>query len=207
MALSDSDSFDYLFKIVLIGDAGVGKTCIVQRFKTGTWLETQGSTIGVDFCMKTVELDGKKIKLQVWDTAGQERFRTITQSYYRSANGVLCAFDVTQEGSFKNVSHWMEDIQKYCAPDVTKILIGNKTDLKDARAVDANDAQSISEYWGMLEYIETSAKDNYNIEGVFRRVAAELLIKHSDLDLSGQGSNVDLSSKTKTLHSWSSCCT
>lgn len=205
MTLNNGDTFDYLFKVVLIGDAGVGKTCIVQRFKTGTWLEMQGSTIGVDFCMKTVEINGKKIKLQVWDTAGQERFRTITQSYYRSANGVLCAFDVTRESSFQNVARWMEDIQKYCAPDVIKILIGNKTDLKDSRVISSEDAEKCSEHWGMLEYIETSAKDNRNIEGVFRRMAAELLQRHSDLELT-QGTGINLNSKTKTLSSWGSCC-
>lgn len=86
---SQDDVFDFLFKIVLIGDCGTGKTCITQRFKAGNFIEKHGSTIGVDFSMKTVNVDGKKVKLQVWDTAGQERFRTITQSYYRSANGVI----------------------------------------------------------------------------------------------------------------------
>lgn len=89
MAVPAEEQFDFLFKIVLIGDCGTGKTCIVQRFKTGNYIERHGNTIGVDFSMKTITVDGKQVKLQIWDTAGQERFRTITQSYYRSANGVI----------------------------------------------------------------------------------------------------------------------
>ena len=117
------ENFDFLFKIVLIGDANVGKTCIVQRFKYGTFVEKHSSTIGVDFTLKTIEIDGKytfsiasvillftkysylgkQIKLQIWDTAGQERFRTITQSYYRSAHGVILTYDITKEESFRNI--------------------------------------------------------------------------------------------------------
>ncbi|XP_062612391.1 ras-related protein Rab-43-like [Saccostrea cucullata] len=118
------DTFDYLFKIVLIGDAGVGKTCVVQRFKSGTYVEKHGSTIGVDFTMKTLQIDGKLIKLQIWDTAGQERFRTITQSYYRSANGVIIAYDITKKASFESVPRWIEDVKRYAGPNIVQCIIG-----------------------------------------------------------------------------------
>ncbi|KAF2355690.1 Small GTP-binding protein domain [Trinorchestia longiramus] len=121
---NDGDVFDMLFKVVVIGDCGVGKTCVVQRFKAGTYVERHGNTIGVDFSMKTVIVDGKKIKLQIWDTAGQERFRTITQSYYRSANGVVMVYDITKRSSFLSIQRWMEEVKRYTHPQVALILIG-----------------------------------------------------------------------------------
>lgn len=114
----DNDGFDYLFKIVLIGDMSVGKTSVVQRFKNGSFIDRQGTTIGVDFTMKTLVVgksitllngsiipisDGKRVKLQIWDTGGQERFRTITQSYYRSANGIVLCYDITSPQSFQSL--------------------------------------------------------------------------------------------------------
>uniref|UniRef100_A0A2K5H7X8 RAB43, member RAS oncogene family n=1 Tax=Colobus angolensis palliatus TaxID=336983 RepID=A0A2K5H7X8_COLAP len=109
--------------MVLVGDASVGKTCVVQRFKTGAFSERQGSTIGVDFTMKTLEIQGKRVKLQIWDTAGQERFRTITQSYYRSANGAILAYDITKRSSFLSVPHWIEDVRKYAGSNIVQLLI------------------------------------------------------------------------------------
>uniref|UniRef100_A0A8C2LQP4 RAB43, member RAS oncogene family n=1 Tax=Cricetulus griseus TaxID=10029 RepID=A0A8C2LQP4_CRIGR len=118
------EHYDFLFKLVLVGDASVGKTCVVQRFKTGVFSARQGSTIGVDFTMKTLEIQGKRVKLQIWDTAGQERFRTITQSYYRSANGAILAYDITKRSTFLSVPHWIEDVRKYAGSNIVQLLIG-----------------------------------------------------------------------------------
>nr|XP_045760196.1 ras-related protein Rab-43 isoform X1 [Mirounga angustirostris] len=120
------EQYDFLFKLVLVGDASVGKTCVVQRFKTGAFSERQGSTIGVDFTMKTLEIQGKRVKLQIWDTAGQERFRTITQSYYRSANGAILAYDITKRSSFLSVPHWIEDVRKYAGSNIVQLLIAQQ---------------------------------------------------------------------------------
>ncbi|XP_075795773.1 ras-related protein Rab-43 isoform X2 [Pelodiscus sinensis] len=119
------ERYDFLFKLVLIGDASVGKTCLVQRFKTGAFAERQGSTIGVDFTMKSLELQGKRVKLQIWDTAGQERFRTITQSYYRSANGAILAYDISKKSSFQAIPRWIEDVRKYAGSNIVQLLIGS----------------------------------------------------------------------------------
>ncbi|XP_053526199.1 ras-related protein Rab-43 isoform X3 [Artibeus jamaicensis] len=119
------EHYDFLFKLVLVGDASVGKTCVVQRFKTGAFSERQSSTIGVDFTMKTLEIQGKRVKLQIWDTAGQERFRTITQSYYRSANGAILAYDITKRSSFLSVPHWIEDVRKYAGSNIVQLLIAS----------------------------------------------------------------------------------
>ncbi|CAH1265941.1 RAB43 [Branchiostoma lanceolatum] len=183
--LENDDSFDFLFKIVLIGDAGVGKTCVVQRFKSGTYMERCGSTIGVDFTMKTVVIDDKRVKLQVWDTAGQERFRTITQSYYRSANGVIIAYDITKKETFDNAIRWLEDVKKYAGPHVVKQLVGCKRDLEEMREVNVTEAKSFAVQNSMFDALETSAKEDTNVEECFIRIAKELKKQHGGTALQG----------------------
>ncbi|TMW52046.1 hypothetical protein DOY81_002898 [Sarcophaga bullata] len=175
MALPSDESFDFLFKVVLIGDAGTGKTCIVERFKTGNFIERHGNTIGVDFSMKTINIEGKLVKLQIWDTAGQERFRTITQSYYRSANGVIIVYDITSRDSFCNLQKWIEEVRRYTASNVMLIVVGNKSDLEDEREVDFDEAQQMCQYIPeVLFVLETSAKENRNVDDAFVTLASEL---------------------------------
>ncbi|KAK1158604.1 ras-related protein Rab-43-like [Acipenser oxyrinchus oxyrinchus] len=179
MSTVDSDdAFDFLFKIVLIGDAGVGKTCVVQRFKSGIFVERQGSTIGVDFTMKTMDIQGKRVKLQIWDTAGQERFRTITQSYYRSANGAIIAYDISKKGTFASVPRWIEDVKKYAGSNIVQLLIGNKSDLTELREVQFEEAQALASQFDVFDTVETSAKDCSNVEEAFAKVASELMLRH-----------------------------
>ncbi|XP_068715088.1 ras-related protein Rab-43-like isoform X1 [Montipora capricornis] len=208
MKSADFDySFDYLFKIVLIGDPGVGKTCIVQRFKKGTFVERHGSTIGVDFTMKTLVVDSKKIKLQVWDTAGQERFRTITQSYYRNAHAVIITYDITKVDSFKNVSRWTEDVKKYAPPNVLKLLVGNKTDIEESREVSIEEARSCAAHYSMIDVLEASAKDATNIENAFMCVARELKSRYengSHLQASVLGGDLILDSRS-VKSKWCGC--
>ncbi|XP_022195990.2 ras-related protein Rab-43 [Nilaparvata lugens] len=178
MSASD-ESFDFLFKVVLIGDCGVGKTCVVQRFKSGNFVERHGNTIGVDFSMKTVTVDGKKVKLQIWDTAGQERFRTITQSYYRSANGVIIVYDITKRSSFLGLQRWIEEVRRYTASNVMLILVGNKCDLESLREVEFVEAEAMCEYIPEILYVmEASAKDNTNVDQAFLCLASELKKRH-----------------------------
>ncbi|KAF7271597.1 RAS oncogene family member Rab19 [Rhynchophorus ferrugineus] len=175
MTIPTEEAFDFLFKIVLIGDCGTGKTCVVQRFKNGTFIEKHGNTIGVDFSMKTVMVDGKKVKLQIWDTAGQERFRTITQSYYRSANGVIIVYDITKRSSFLSVARWVDEVRRYSGSSVLLALVGNKADLESCREVEFDEAEGLSQYMPeVLFVLEASAKDNSNIEEAFMYLATEL---------------------------------
>lgn len=184
------DSFDFLFKIILVGDSDVGKTCVVQSFKSGIFIEKQQNTIGVDFTVRTLDIDGKRVKMQVWDTAGQERFRTITQSYYRSAHGAIVAYDITRRTTFESVSHWIREVEQYGAASVLLILIGNKSDLQAQRQVLFEDACTLAENKGVLAALETSAKEAQNVEAAFILMARELLARNgmTITDEASQGS-------------------
>ncbi|XP_008277119.1 ras-related protein Rab-19-like [Stegastes partitus] len=172
------DSFDFLFKIILIGDSNVGKTCVVQNFKSGIFSEKQQNTIGVDFTVRTVDIEGRKVKMQVWDTAGQERFRTITQSYYRSAHGAMIAYDITRRPTFDSVTHWIKEVELYGATNVVLVLIGNKSDLEDERQVLFEEACNIAKERGILAALETSAKESQNVEEAFLMMARELMSRN-----------------------------
>lgn len=152
---------DYLFKIVLIGNSGVGKSSIITRYTDNTFTDDFISTIGVDFKICTINIDGKIIKLQLWDTAGQERFKSITKSYYRGATAIMIIFDVSDEGSFIDVKKWLNDISNF---NVLKILVGNKSDM--IRKIDYNSCKTFADE-NNIEYIEVSAKKSTNIDRLF----------------------------------------
>lgn len=136
------------------------------------------------------------LQLQIWDTAGQERFRTITQSYYRSANGAILAYDITKRSSFLSVPHWIEDVRKYAGSNIVQLLIGNKSDLSELREVPLAEAQSLAEHYDILCAIETSAKDSSNVEEAFVRVATELVVRHGGPLLSEKSTDhIQLDSK------------
>jgi Ras-related protein Rab-1A len=184
---------------LLIGDSGVGKSCLLLRFADDTYTESYISTIGVDFVSKiklvcrnayrrpvlltviivfvqkirTVELDGKTIKLQIWDTAGQERFRTITSSYYRGAHGIIVVYDVTDAESFNNVKQWLHEIDRYASENVNKLLVGNKCDLASKRAVTFEQGKDFAESIG-IEFLETSAKNATNVEKAFMTMSSQI---------------------------------
>jgi len=165
--------YDYLFKLLLIGDSGVGKSCLLLRFADDTYTESYISTIGVDFKIRTIELNGKTIKLQIWDTAGQERFRTITSSYYRGAHGIIVVYDVTDQVSFNNVKQWLQEIDRYACENVNKLLVGNKSDLVTKKVVDMNTAKEFADGLG-IPFLETSAKNATNVEQAFILMATEI---------------------------------
>ncbi|XP_043463449.1 ras-related protein Rab-43 isoform X1 [Leptopilina heterotoma] len=206
LMVTNDDHFDFLFKIVLIGDCGTGKTCVVQRFRSGNFIEKHGSTIGVDFSIKTVLIDGKKVKLQIWDTAGQERFRTITQSYYRSANGVIVVYDITKRSSFLSLQRWIEEVRKYSSSHVLLILVGNKSDLEESREVQKSEAEAVCEYLPeVLNVLETSAKDNTNIDSIFYCLASELKRRYENRQITQTENDVIKLGSGRELSTCSSC--
>jgi len=171
--ISAATEYDYLFKLLLIGDSGVGKSCLLLRFADHTYTESYISTIGVDFKIRTIDLDGKTIKLQIWDTAGQERFRTITSSYYRGAHGIIVVYDVTDMESFNNVKQWLAEIERYACEGVNKLLVGNKCDLVQKKVVDYEMAKAFADSLD-IPFLETSAKNATNVEKAFLTMAAEI---------------------------------
>uniref|UniRef100_A0A915J6V9 Ras-related protein Rab-30 n=1 Tax=Romanomermis culicivorax TaxID=13658 RepID=A0A915J6V9_ROMCU len=168
------EDYKYLFKIVLVGNAGVGKTCLVRKFTQGIFPPGQSATIGVDFMIKTVKVGDDKIKLQIWDTAGQERFRSITQSYYRSAHAIVLVYDVSCQPSFDCSSEWLSEIEQYASRNVLKILVGNKCDKLEEREIPLKVGENFAEANGFAHFLETSALNSTNVDNLFSEVAAKL---------------------------------
>jgi len=162
--------YDMLIKLLLIGDSGVGKSCLLCRYSDDVFNSNFITTIGIDFKIRTIELDGAKIKLQIWDTAGQERFRTITQAYYRGAMGILLVYDVTDDKSFNNIRTWMRNIEQHANEQVVKILLGNKCDMPDKKMVTWEQGNDLAKEYG-IEFFETSAKTNVKVEEAFTAIA------------------------------------
>ncbi|KAH1007926.1 hypothetical protein HUJ04_005098, partial [Dendroctonus ponderosae] len=169
-------TYDYLFKLLLIGDSGVGKTCVLFRFSEDAFNTTFISTIGIDFKIRTIDLDGKKIKLQIWDTAGQERFRTITTAYYRGAMGIMLVYDITNEKSFENIKNWIRNIEENASADVEKMLLGNKCELEEKRQVSKERGEQLAIEYG-IKFIETSAKASIRVEDAFFTLARDIKAK------------------------------
>ncbi|XP_076048132.1 RAS oncogene family member Rab35 [Oratosquilla oratoria] len=157
--------YDHLFKLLIIGDSGVGKSSLLLRFADNTFSGNYITTIGVDFKIRTLEVEGQRVKLQIWDTAGQERFRTITATYYRGTHGVIVVYDVTNGESFANVKRWLHEIDQNCEV-VNRILVGNKNDCPDRKVVLYEDAKRFADQMS-IQLFETSAKDNINVEEMF----------------------------------------
>jgi len=171
---SADESYDYLYKVVVIGDSGVGKTNIITRFTTNEFIVENKATIGVEFGHAEFKLaDGIKIKVQIWDTAGQERFRAITRGYYKGAHGALVVFDITKAITFRNVEKWITELQEFADSDIVIMLVGNKTDLKDEREILTEEARRYSEKNNLL-YIETSAFDGANIQQSFQNIVTTI---------------------------------
>ncbi|XP_027339290.1 ras-related protein RABA2a [Abrus precatorius] len=173
MARRAEEEYDYLFKVVLIGDSGVGKSNLLSRFTRNEFCLESKSTIGVEFATRTLQVEGRTVKAQIWDTAGQERYRAITSAYYRGALGALLVYDVTKPTTFENVSRWLKELRDHADANIVIMLIGNKTDLKHLRAVATEDAQSYAEKEG-LSFIETSALEATNVEKAFQTILAEI---------------------------------
>ncbi|CAN8257250.1 unnamed protein product [Cochlearia groenlandica] len=203
--------YDYLVKLLLIGDSGVGKSCLLLRFSDDTFTTSFITTIGIDFKIRTVELDGKRIKLQIWDTAGQERFRTITTAYYRGAMGILLVYDVTDESSFNNIRNWMKNIEQHASDNVNKILVGNKADMDESkRAIPTAKGQALADEYG-IKFFETSAKTNLNVESVFLSIAKDIKqrLTETDTKVETQGIKItkqDTASSSSSTAEKSACC-
>jgi small GTP-binding protein len=181
-----SHKYDHLFKLLIIGESGVGKTCLLLRFTDDSFTANHLTTIGIDFKIKIINLEEKQIKLQVWDTAGQERFRTITKTYYKGAHGIILTYDVTDENSFKNIRNWVKQIEQNAQSNVCKVLVGNKCDREDRKISYEEGAKLASEF--KMQFFETSAKSNYNVNETFTFLTKEILNTSDPKPLQGRDS-------------------
>ncbi|XP_046561417.1 ras-related protein Rab-8B-like isoform X2 [Haliotis rubra] len=176
-------TYDKPYKILMIGDSDVGKQELMLHF-----VKDNDRKVGIDFKIRTIELDGKKIKLQIWDTAGQERFRTITTAYYRGAMGIMLVYDITNEKSFENIRNWIRNIEEHASKDVEKMILGNKCDMNDRRQVSKEKGEQLAVEHG-IKFMETSAKASNNVEEAFFTLARDIKLKMDrKSDASGQSS-------------------
>ncbi|XP_018646131.1 rab15, 13, 10, 1, 35, 5, and, putative [Schistosoma mansoni] len=175
-APNGTKDYDEMYKLLLVGDSSVGKTNLLLRFSDNSFSKTFIATIGIDFKVRTIEIDGKKIKLQIWDTAGQERFRTITTAYYRGAMGIMLVYDVTNLDSYHNITTWMNNITEHTNEGVAKMLLGNKCDLEAQRVVKYENGFKLAQSYG-ISFIETSAKGGINVSEAFTILARKIKAK------------------------------
>ncbi|KAL6632707.1 GTPase [Neocallimastix californiae] len=171
--MAGNDEYDYLFKVVLIGDSGVGKSNLLSRFTRNEFNLESKSTIGVEFATRSIQVDSKTIKAQIWDTAGQERFRAITSAYYRGAVGALLVYDIAKQVTYENVNVWLKELRDHADSSIVVMLVGNKSDLGHLRAVSTDDAKKFAAE-NNLSFIETSALDSSNVELAFTKILTEI---------------------------------
>jgi len=186
MSAPAQEEYDYLYKVVLIGDSGVGKSNLLSRFTRNEFnLETK-STIGVEFATRSIRTESKTIKAQIWDTAGQERYRAITSAYYRGAVGALLVYDIAKYSTFKNVERWLSELRENADRNIVIMLVGNKSDLRHLREVPTEEAKAFAEK-NKLSFIETSALDSTNVELAFQNILTEIYHQMSRPPPSGEG--------------------
>lgn len=173
--INDSNHYDYSFKVMLVGDSYVGKTCILLRFRDGAFVNPSGATVGIDYGNKTFHLDSNRIKIQIWDTAGQERFRSLTHAYYRDADAIVLVYDIESRYSYNNIKKWLRDAQEKARDNVTIIVLGNKCDSEHRRVLFEEGEQLAAE--NDIIFYETSAVDGQNIDEAFERISRELIEK------------------------------
>ncbi|CAN4102265.1 unnamed protein product [Withania somnifera] len=206
--------YDYLFKIVLIGDSGVGKSNILSRFTRNEFCLESKSTIGVEFATRTLQVEGKTVKAQIWDTAGQERYRAITSAYYRGAVGALLVYDITKRQTFDNVQRWLRELRDHADSNIVLMMAGNKSDLNHLRAVSEQDGQNLAETEG-LSFLETSALESVNVDKAFQTILTEIyhimskkalaaLEAAASTKLPGQGTTINVNDTSENVKR--GCC-
>jgi len=205
--MASKPQFDHLFKVVLVGDSGVGKSNLLGRYTRNVFSEDTKSTIGVEFATRILEMeDGKKVKVQIWDTAGQERYRAITNAYYRGALGAVMVYDCTKTSTFENISRWHKELEDHANREIQMVLVGNKADLaSDHREVSTEHVESLAKELN-VDLFEASAKSGHNVDEAFHNLVLRIYEKTKQdtvSELAAQGLDV---SKLQTNTDSSKCC-
>eukprot|EP00930_Biecheleria_cincta_P004695 TRINITY_DN105615_c0_g1_i1.p1 TRINITY_DN105615_c0_g1~~TRINITY_DN105615_c0_g1_i1.p1 ORF type:complete len:225 (-),score=33.14 TRINITY_DN105615_c0_g1_i1:41-691(-) len=213
-AMPKDEDYDYLFKVVLIGDSNVGKSNLLSRFTRDEFNLESKSTIGVEFATKSITTNGKVIKAQIWDTAGQERYRAITSAYYRGAVGALLVYDISKRVTFENLERWLQELKDHASPEIIIMLVGNKGDLRHLRAVGQDEALAFAEKHS-LAFIETSALESTNVETAFMRLLTEIYTCMSSRNItdtdafrnqSASAGNIQVEASTTAPPGRNGCC-
>ncbi|XP_039974733.1 ras-related protein Rab-25b [Xiphias gladius] len=205
--MGSDEAYNFVFKVVLVGESGVGKSNLLSRFTKNEFNHDTRTTIGVEFSTRTVQLSGVTIKAQIWDTAGLERYRAITSAYYRGAVGAMLVYDVTKHLTYESVERWLKELYDHADPHVVVMLVGNKTDLESERSVPTEEAKDFAEKKGIL-FVETSALESTNVEAAFNNVLAEIHRKVNSKEVvRGSINAVSLnSSKAENTEENKPCC-
>ena len=192
--MSTSNEVEFVFKILLLGDSEVGKSCFLMRYSDNIFVENYITTIGLDYKLKYVQLDsGETIKVQLWDTAGQDRYRTIAKNYYKGSHGILLLYDITKENSFENIREWVQNIREEVYEKAIIFLIGNKIDKKNERKITTEQGQKLAAEYN-LPFFEASAKSGENVEEIFKNLYKKISEVYVDMQKEKGGK---LNSNTK----------
>jgi len=206
----EKESYDFLFKLILIGDSSVGKSNILLKYLKGEFDQNSRATVGVEFGTKNIKIKNKKIKIQIWDTAGQERYRSITSAYYKGAKGAFIVYDITRKLTFDNIDKWVTDLKTNGDKNISIILIGNKSDLEDKREVEKEEGIKKSEEY-KIAFLETSALNGDNIDKAFNELLEQIYqnvcsdIEEGDSAEIDKGVNLN-DDKTDNNGIMSKCC-
>ena len=206
----EEEEYDYLFKLILVGDSYVGKTNIMSQYIKKEFNLNSKSTVGVEFGTKIIKIDDKIVKTQIWDTAGQERYKSITSAYYKGAKGAFIVYDITCKTTFDSVDRWIQDLSMYGDKNITMLLIGNKSDLEDKRQIKKEVGEEKAKEFG-LGFIETSACSGVNINKAFKTLLKEVCNKYSEEKKNNEefednnGNNIEISSGDNEVKK-KTCC-
>ena len=194
--MSSNEDSDIIFKILMLGDSEVGKSCFLMRYSDNVFVENYITTIGLDYKLKTIKLDsGKVIKVQLWDTAGQDKYRTIAKNYYKGSHGILLLYDITKISSFENIREWIQDIRQEVSPKSIIFLIGNKIDLTDQRKISKEQGEELAEEF-KIPFFEASAKSGENVDEVFKALYEKIIEVYGYLERE-KGSKLKKKKKNK----------
>uniref|UniRef100_A0A5K3F6T6 Ras-related protein Rab-14 n=1 Tax=Mesocestoides corti TaxID=53468 RepID=A0A5K3F6T6_MESCO len=191
MAVGAGVNYSQVFKYIIVGDMGVGKSCLMHQFTEKKFFPDCPHTIGVEFGTRIIEINDQKVKLQIWDTAGQERFRAVTKSYYHGAMGALLVYDITRRSTFHHIQNWLSDARKLTSANTVIIMIGNKSDLEEQRDVSYEDGKTLADENGLM-FLECSAKSGDNVEAAFLDTAKKIYqnVQEGSIDLNHAGGGV-----------------